>query len=341
MSDSPAPRRSDPPPGRRPSITREDLIAAALALVGPNRSVSTLGLREVAREARIAPNSFYRHFRDIDELAVTLIERAGSSLRTVIARAIGSIRSQCRAQLGRAFFEQFRADDKLLHCCARVSRLDAFKQAVDANCATSRKNCASTSSALPGVPACRCDPALVCGRSRAWCCGRCSAMDLPRERDAETIEQLTTMVKMIVIGARACTRPPPAEATRRGRGRRRPHRHDTPTAGGRVSYAAHARRRSARATKYQSAATGIDVVGLTTDGAHLHRRVVMAVVVADQVDRPVALAQMWPPARCGATPVGQARPGVGALVVIGEAAAQVPWLQADPAVRPHVEVELL
>ena len=37
-------------------------------------------IREVAREAGIAPNSFYRQFRDMDELAVALIERAGQSL---------------------------------------------------------------------------------------------------------------------------------------------------------------------------------------------------------------------------------------------------------------------
>ena len=44
--------------GRRATISREDLITAALKLVGPHRSISTLSLREVAREARIAPNSF-------------------------------------------------------------------------------------------------------------------------------------------------------------------------------------------------------------------------------------------------------------------------------------------
>ncbi len=55
-------------PGRRAVISRDDLIEAALKLVGPNRSVSTLSLREVARAAGIAPNSFYRHFRDTDEL---------------------------------------------------------------------------------------------------------------------------------------------------------------------------------------------------------------------------------------------------------------------------------
>jgi len=61
-------------PGRKAVISREDIITAALKLLGPHRSVSSLSLREVAREAGIAPNSFYRQFRDIDELAVTLID---------------------------------------------------------------------------------------------------------------------------------------------------------------------------------------------------------------------------------------------------------------------------
>src|SRR5690606_17100084 len=73
--------------GRKAVISRDDLIAAALKLVGPHRSVSTLSLREVAREAGIAPNSFYRHFHDMDELAVALIDIAGRSLRQIIGEA--------------------------------------------------------------------------------------------------------------------------------------------------------------------------------------------------------------------------------------------------------------
>ena len=42
--------QDDHGPGRKASISREDLMAAALKLVGPHRSVSTLSLREVARD---------------------------------------------------------------------------------------------------------------------------------------------------------------------------------------------------------------------------------------------------------------------------------------------------
>lgn len=202
-----APRR--PALGRRPSITREDLIAAALALLGPNRSVSTLGLREVAREAGIAPNSFYRHFRDIDELAVTLIERAGTSLRTVIGQARhrastghGVVRSSVEA-----FFDRLRADDRYLKLLLRegLAGSDAYRQAVDAQLRFFEEELqvdlvrlAETS----GIPLHA--PELVARAiTRLVFAVGASAMDLPPERDPGQVDDLTLMVKMIVVGARA------------------------------------------------------------------------------------------------------------------------------------------
>ena len=82
-----APAAIAPALGRKAVISREDIINAALKLLGPHRSVSTLSLREVTREAGIAPNSFYRQFRDMDELAIALIDRAGRSLRQIIGKA--------------------------------------------------------------------------------------------------------------------------------------------------------------------------------------------------------------------------------------------------------------
>ena len=206
MSTSAPPKR--PPLGRRPSITREDLIGAALALLGPNRSVSTLGLREVAREAGIAPNSFYRHFRDIDELAVTLIDRAGSSLRAVIGQArhrTSSGRSVVRGSV-EAFFDRLRADDKFLHLLLRegLAGSDAYKQAVDAQLRFFEEELCVDLVRLAeatGVPLHA--PELVARAiTRLVFAVGASAMDLPPERDQEQIDALTTMVKMIVVGAR-------------------------------------------------------------------------------------------------------------------------------------------
>ncbi|MEB3753401.1 HTH-type transcriptional repressor FabR [Acinetobacter sp. MD2(2019)] len=73
--------------GRRATITKEELFQATLNLIGPQKSIASLSLREIAREAGIAPNSFYRHFKDIDELAIALINRAGLVLRKIIREA--------------------------------------------------------------------------------------------------------------------------------------------------------------------------------------------------------------------------------------------------------------
>jgi hypothetical protein len=134
-------------PARR-TVSREDLLAAALKLIGPHRSLSTLSLREVAREAGIAPNS-YRQFRDMDELAVALIDAAGRSLRTIIGearqRATSTASSVVRVSV-ETFMEQLRADDKLLHVLLREGAVgsDDFKHASNASCTISRKSCSTT-----------------------------------------------------------------------------------------------------------------------------------------------------------------------------------------------------
>lgn len=73
--------------GRKASIHSEEIINAAINLVGPHRSISSLSLREVTREAGIAPNSFYRHFKDMEELNIAIIDLAGKNLRTIIREA--------------------------------------------------------------------------------------------------------------------------------------------------------------------------------------------------------------------------------------------------------------
>lgn len=123
------------PPHRKPTIDREDIMSAAIKLLGPNRSLSSLSLREVARAAGIAPNSFYRHFRDMDELAVALIQRAGETLRIVIREARNratTAPSIIRSSI-EAFMEQLEAEEQLLHVllCEGSVGSDAYKQAVD------------------------------------------------------------------------------------------------------------------------------------------------------------------------------------------------------------------
>lgn len=49
------------------------LVQAALRLITQSRSLTSLGLRELAREAGLNPNTFYRHFRNLDEFGLQVL----------------------------------------------------------------------------------------------------------------------------------------------------------------------------------------------------------------------------------------------------------------------------
>ena len=65
----------------RPVSGRQKLMESALALAATTRSLASLGLREVARHAGLNPNTFYRHFKDFDELGVAMLDELGAELR--------------------------------------------------------------------------------------------------------------------------------------------------------------------------------------------------------------------------------------------------------------------
>jgi len=67
--------------------TRRAIIDAALSLLSADKSFATLSLREVARAANIAPTSFYRHFKDMEELGITLVDECGLTLRQLMRQA--------------------------------------------------------------------------------------------------------------------------------------------------------------------------------------------------------------------------------------------------------------
>jgi TetR/AcrR family transcriptional regulator, fatty acid biosynthesis regulator len=71
----------------RKERTRQHLIEAALKLLGQGRGFTSLGLREITREAGIVPAAFYRHFRDLDELGLALVEMGGVTLRRLLREA--------------------------------------------------------------------------------------------------------------------------------------------------------------------------------------------------------------------------------------------------------------
>ena len=44
-------------------------------------------MREITREAGVVPGAFYRHFRDLDELGLALVEMGGVTLRRLLREA--------------------------------------------------------------------------------------------------------------------------------------------------------------------------------------------------------------------------------------------------------------
>lgn len=67
--------------------TRRALVDAAFNQLSAEKSFSNLSLREVAREAGIAPTSFYRHFKDMDELGLAMVDESGLVLRQLMRQA--------------------------------------------------------------------------------------------------------------------------------------------------------------------------------------------------------------------------------------------------------------
>jgi AcrR family transcriptional regulator len=70
--------------------TRQALLDAALALAHRGGSLASISLREVAREAGVVPTAFYRHFRDMDELGLALVDDVCLRLRRIIREARAS-----------------------------------------------------------------------------------------------------------------------------------------------------------------------------------------------------------------------------------------------------------
>lgn len=110
--------------------TSQALIQAALELCA-EEGYASLSLRSVARKAGIAPTSFYRHFREIDELGVAMVDQAKELLSDCLEQArkkmtFPAVKKNATQQLlesiecvtrpfADTFFELFKKNSQLLH----------------------------------------------------------------------------------------------------------------------------------------------------------------------------------------------------------------------------------
>lgn len=194
---------------RRTQVTAQDLMDAAVRLLGTHRSVSTLSLREIAREAGIAPNSFYRHFRDVDELTVALIDQAGRALRGIIREArqrLSMERSAIRTSV-EAFMDQLDADEKYLQVLLREMSTgsDAFRQAVERELTYFEDELRDELERMEKLTGhATFEPALTAKAiTRLVVAMGASAASQSLDQRAELIDQTVIMIRMIMVGSQA------------------------------------------------------------------------------------------------------------------------------------------
>lgn len=58
------------------------LVQAGLRLINESRSLTSLGLRELAREAGLNPNTFYRHFKNLDEFGLQVLGYIAADMKS-------------------------------------------------------------------------------------------------------------------------------------------------------------------------------------------------------------------------------------------------------------------
>lgn len=145
------------------------MIDAAFSQLNAERSFSSLSLREVAREAGIAPTSFYRHFRDMDELGLTMVDEGGLTLRQLMRQARLRIASTGGSVIRTSvltFMEFIENNPNVFRLLLRErsgTSLAAFRQAVQREIQHFIAELADDSKRNPDIP-----PMMPMCRPRRW-----------------------------------------------------------------------------------------------------------------------------------------------------------------------------
>lgn len=194
--------------GRKATITREELFQATLNLIGPQKSIASLSLREIAREAGIAPNSFYRHFKDIDELAIALIDRSGLVLRRIIreARLQASKQQSIIRSSVEVFIQQLDADEGNLSLLLRegYTGSTSYKAAVDRQLNFFQQELQEDLIRLEQMNNGKISHADIAAKAITQLVFNMGAkvIEIPAEQRTEVAEQTMLMIRMILEGAR-------------------------------------------------------------------------------------------------------------------------------------------
>lgn len=97
------------------------LLQASLRLVTSNRSISSLGIRELAREAGLNPNTFYRHFSDLDDFGLFVLECIAFEVKRQVRRLRTAAATSDQAAHDSVYFvyEYFRTNPAVVMVAVR------------------------------------------------------------------------------------------------------------------------------------------------------------------------------------------------------------------------------
>lgn len=115
--------------------TRKKLVEAALTL-SAYKGFSALSLREVAQAAELAPTAFYRHFADMEELGLSLVDEIAVGLRRLLRNsrrdAAGTDRSKLTAFSIKTFIDFVNDNAHLFRLLLgeRQGSSDSFRRAI-------------------------------------------------------------------------------------------------------------------------------------------------------------------------------------------------------------------
>lgn len=192
----------------RKAQTRRALIAAALRMI-EQVGFAGLSLREVTREAGVAPTTFYRHFHTMDDLGLALIDEVGLSLRQLMRNArkrVGETGSMTRTSV-EVFMEFIQNNANLFRLLLgeRSGSTPAFRSALHAEMdrfiGELTEDLEKQSTAL-GTPLS--DPAIAADAIVAvvFAAG-IEALDSPLHHRKQVAERLIQQIRMILRGAAA------------------------------------------------------------------------------------------------------------------------------------------
>lgn len=194
--------------------TRRRLIETALKL-SAEKGFSALSLREVAKESGLTPAAFYKHFTDMEDLGLTLIDEVGLGLRQILResrRIVEKGESAVRAPV-EAFMNYIAENSNLFRVLQgeRQGSSQAFRRALYTEFDRFIEQVADE---IERISIIRKQPVQESALTAeaivavAFTVGS-EALDLPKHRRAELTERIIKEIKIILRGSLVQNTPPP------------------------------------------------------------------------------------------------------------------------------------